>query len=204
MAERSALIGILVIMLIFTAVVTFFFFISYGEDLTIESDTRETWALGGYGHMEIPLEDDTERVVIVVEVESDHQFDVYLLGEEPGGADFIMRVPESVRQGLVGDGLVVEWEVSRDEFGPDGLIFILENTDAGEAPIAPEGTTYQKTVHITNYPMLIAYPLTCVLVAAIILTIIVGFYLFWLAKNEPYEFAKNPEPYGTYEGPHRP
>jgi hypothetical protein len=204
LAERTGLLVVFLFLLLVTMVAAVLFLITYGEEAQIMGGVERTWSYGGFSQTEIPLQDDTERVVIEVEVESDHQFDVYLVGEEPGGTDFILGDPETVRQGVAGNGSTVEWEVNRDDFGPDGLIFILDNTDTGEVPLAPEGTAYQETIHITSYRSIFAYPVVWLLVVFAISTVMVGVYTVWLARNEPDEFTQNPESFSPRGGAHRP
>ena len=120
------------------AIITIFtfgiiFFMSLHHQSTMVPST-ETIGSGDFFTVPIPIKEDAIHLTIRVDMDANHEMDIYLLEGERMDDIFAYMDGETpaVRSAVAHQG-VVEWKVPESEF-PDGLLLVIDNTNRGEVP----------------------------------------------------------------------
>lgn len=206
MAERRGPLYAFIIAALITVPMTAIAYLDLSHQSWIEGDWGDTSPYGGQSTREVPFLEDAESVTISWEVEASQRFDVYLTQEKVDMSPFPWDEPEHIRHGIVGNDRSVEWVVDREEFGPNGRLFIIfDNTDQGDVPVAPGGVEYRESIGFTTHYAPLSRAGVWIAVVAWVVLALIGVYLYRVSRTEPEEFSQESRPLWVNEpdGPRR-
>ena len=125
----------LVVMIAIIMIVVFgvVFYLNLYTEGTIGPDS-DSLGSGNFNTFPVHIGEDAIRVTIRVDMDADHELDIYLLEGERMDDIFAYLSGETpaVRSAVAHQG-VVEWSVPESEF-QDGLFLVIDNTNRGEVP----------------------------------------------------------------------
>ena len=96
--------------------------------------SAETLSSGDFISVPIHIEEDAIRIIVRVDMDADHEMDIYLLeGERVDDPSSFMNEDTPAVRSAVAHQRIVEWSVPESEFR-EGLCLVIDNTDRGEVP----------------------------------------------------------------------